>query len=211
MRITLYYDLLSPFAHVALHRLGELPAGTVVVPKPALLGALLKHHGQLGPAEITAKRDHTYRIACHLAGRYGVPIRFPSRHPFNPLAAMRILAGADAGLDTVRAAFATVFVDGIALDDETGLQALAARTGLDPALAQDDAARAKLRAETETAIACGVFGVPTFVPETDGEPGPTFWGVDGFDMLLSWLKTPDLFSRPPYGDLAAIEVGVKRA
>ena len=211
MQITLHYDLLSPFAHVALHRLGELPADVEIVPKPVLLGALLKHHGQLGPAEIPAKRDHTYRIACHLAERHGVPIRFPARHPFNPLTALRVLAGADAGLEIVKSAFDCIFVDGIAPDDEAGLAHFADKTGLDPALAQHDAAKAALRANTDTAIAAGVFGVPTFVPEIGGRPGPTFWGVDGFDMLLSWLKDPAMFARPPYADLDKVTVGVTRS
>lgn len=210
MQITLYYDLLSPFAHVALHRLGELPQTVKVHPKPALLGALLKHHGQLGPAEIPAKRDHTYRIALHLAERYGVETRFPRRHPFNPLSAMRMLAGANADLETVKQAFATVFVDGSALDDDAGMAAFVERTSLDPALAQDQSSKDALRASTEAAIAAGVFGVPTFVPDGDGEPGPTFWGVDGFDMLKTWLGEPGLFDREPYNDLATIEVGVKR-
>jgi 2-hydroxychromene-2-carboxylate isomerase len=33
------YDLLSPFAHVALKRLDELPADVTVRPVPVLLGA----------------------------------------------------------------------------------------------------------------------------------------------------------------------------
>ena len=35
--------------------------------KPVLFAALLKHHGQLGPAEIPPKRDWTYRQVQWLA------------------------------------------------------------------------------------------------------------------------------------------------
>ena len=38
-RITFYYDLISPFAHVALKRLSELPADVEIEPAPVLLGA----------------------------------------------------------------------------------------------------------------------------------------------------------------------------
>jgi 2-hydroxychromene-2-carboxylate isomerase len=64
--IELHYDLISPFAHVLLARLGELPAGVSVKPVPVLLGAILNHWGQRGPAEISAKRLHTYRQSVFL-------------------------------------------------------------------------------------------------------------------------------------------------
>ena len=210
MQIDLYYDLLSPFAHVVLYRLDELPGDVEIVPKPVLLGGLLKQYGQLGPAEIPVKRDHTYRIACHLAERYGAPIRFPRRHPFNPLAALRMLAGANADMDTVKAAFACVFVEGHPTDDDEGMAAFERMTGLDRSLADDEHAKVALRANTDEATARGVFGVPTFVPHVDGKPGPTFWGVDGFDMLRTWLAEPAMFERAPYVGLAEVEYGIRR-
>jgi 2-hydroxychromene-2-carboxylate isomerase len=115
--IDFFYDVISPFSHVALARIGELPSSVKIVAKPVLLGAILSHWGQLGPAEIAPKRLHTYRIATFLAQRHGVSMRFPPRHPFNPLAAMRILAGADADLAMVRRAFDFVFGEGRAPDN----------------------------------------------------------------------------------------------
>jgi DNA-binding MarR family transcriptional regulator len=54
--------------------------------KPVLFAALLKHHGQLGPAEIAAKRDWTYRQVQWLAHGNGLRLDLPAAHPFNPLA-----------------------------------------------------------------------------------------------------------------------------
>ena len=207
--ITLYYDILSPFAHVAVKRLHELPGDVVVRPRPVLLGAILGHWGQKGPAEIGPKRLHTYRQATHLASRYGVALRFPPRHPFNPLAALRLLAGADADLATVERAFDFVFGEGRSVDAPQDVQAFAQAIGVDAALAGDDDAKAKLRSSTDEAISLGVFGVPTFA--TDGSSGPElFWGVDSFDMLKDWLADETLFRRDPYAGLEAIEVGVVR-
>ncbi len=207
--IDFYYDIISPFSHVALARIGELPGDVTVNPKPVLLGAILAHWGQLGPAEIAPKRLHTYRIAAFLAERHHVSMRFPPRHPFNPLAALRILAGANADLAMVRRAFGFVFGEGRAPDNTGDLAAFADAVGAPLPLFEAETSKIKLRALTDEAISRGVFGVPTFVVQTPDGP-ELFWGVDAFDMLLSYLNDSQLFSRPPYAGLAAIEVGVRR-
>lgn len=204
-QIDFYFDIISPFAHVAMKRLAELPADVAVTPKPILLGPVLAHWGQRGPAEIAPKRLHTYRLSCFLGEKYGLTMRFPPRHPFNPLAAMRLLAGADADFAMAQRAFDFVFSDGRAPDNDVDLAAFAARIGVDPALAGEQGAKDRLRTFTDEAIARGVFGVPTFA--VDGE---LFWGVDAFDMLLAWLGEPGMFSRAPYAELERVETGIVR-
>lgn len=204
-----HYDIISPYAHVALARLGELPADVIVRPVPVLLGAILNHWGQRGPAEISAKRLHTYRQSVFLGKQHGVDVRFPPRHPFNPLKPLRLLAGADADLGTVRRAFDFVFSEGRAPDTDDELAAFAETVGIPVDLAADDAAKLALRTNTEQAIARGVFGVPSFVCATD-KGHEVFWGVDAFDMLLAWLDDETLFTHEPYRHLEDVTVGVER-
>ena len=214
-----HYDILSPFARVQLAMMGDLPDAVTVRPVPTLLGAVLKHWGQRGPAEIAPKRVHTYRLVTWLARRHGVTLAFPPRHPFNPLPAMRLLAGLEADLDAVRAAFVHVWDHGNAPDDEAGLRALADALGADPSLAVADRSKLLLRAATDGAIGRGVFGVPTFaVPgenrgvsgsENGSEDGHAlFWGVDAMPMLVDYLADPALFDG--MADLDAIEFAVAR-
>ena len=207
--IELHYDLISPFAHVVLARLDELPGDVTVKPVPVLLGAILNHWGQRGPAEISAKRLHTYRQSVFLGKQHGVDLRFPPRHPFNPLKALRLMAGADANLDTVRRAFDFVFRDGRAPDTDEELAAFAETVGIPVDLAGDDRAKAALRANTERAIGRGVFGVPSFVCAS-GSGHEVFWGVDAFDMLLAWLDDETLFKREPYRHLDDVTIGIER-
>ena len=56
--ITFYLDFISPYAYLAFEKLPEALMGhsVSVSYKPILFAALLKHHGQLGPAEIPGKR-----------------------------------------------------------------------------------------------------------------------------------------------------------
>ena len=47
-------------------------------------------------------------------------------------------------------------------------------------------AKQELRANTEQAIAEGVYGVPTFVVDTE-----RFWGLDQMEMLSEWFVNQD--------------------
>ena len=58
--ITFYFDFISPYAALAFEQLPESLMGLSygVTYKPILFAALLKRHGQLGPAEIKPNREH---------------------------------------------------------------------------------------------------------------------------------------------------------
>jgi 2-hydroxychromene-2-carboxylate isomerase len=90
--IDFYLDFISPYAHLAFEHLPEALEGlsVSVAYKPVLLGALLKHHGQLGPAEIPSKRSWTYRHVLWLGQAHGIPIEMPASHPYNPLPHLRL-------------------------------------------------------------------------------------------------------------------------
>ena len=91
-QITFYLDFISPFAYLAFEKLPETLAGLSyhVRYKPVLLGPLLRHHGLLGPAEVTPKRLWTYRHVLWLGHVHGIPIRMPATHPYNPLPHLRL-------------------------------------------------------------------------------------------------------------------------
>src|SRR5438105_8475545 len=96
--ITFYLDFISPYAWLAFEELPQALMGLSysVTYKPLLFAALLKHHGQLGPAEIPAKRDWTYRQVQWLAHSKGRTLDMPAAHPFNPLGLLRLALATDA-------------------------------------------------------------------------------------------------------------------
>ncbi|MEN8162322.1 MAG: hypothetical protein ABFS41_19780 [Myxococcota bacterium] len=57
-----FFDVISPFAYLQFARFGELSARIDITPVPVVFGGLLKHWGQLGPAEIPPKRRFVYRF-----------------------------------------------------------------------------------------------------------------------------------------------------
>ena len=64
----------------------DLPDDLEIKPVPVLFAGLLGHWGQLGPAEIPAKKLHTFHYSRWLADKRGLKLAGPARHPFNPLA-----------------------------------------------------------------------------------------------------------------------------
>ena len=181
--ITFYLDFISPYAWLAFDALPQALEGIShrVVYKPVVFGAMLKHHGQLGPAEIPAKRDWTYRQVQWQARAQGTPLQLPASHPFNSLALLRLATACDADGEPNRFVCETLFrhvwQGGAAADDATRLHALtqqlAPQRSVDAAEVKD-----QLKAHTEEAIARGVFGAPTFFVGTE-----MFWGQDRLDFV----------------------------
>ncbi|HEX7768911.1 MAG TPA: DsbA family protein, partial [Dokdonella sp.] len=161
MRADWYFDFISPFAFLQLPRVLALRARVEIVPVPIVFGAVLAHHGQLGPAEIAAKRAFTYRYVQWQADRAGIALRFPPAHPFNPLAALRLCVAAGGGWDAVSRIFAHFWRDGASGVDAGELAEVAQVIGVADAAAAiaSDAVKATLRENTGRALAAGVFGV----------------------------------------------------
>jgi 2-hydroxychromene-2-carboxylate isomerase len=202
-----YFDFVSPFAYLQCAVFPKLPEAVVVRQKPVLLAALLNHRGTLGPAEIPGKREFTYRQVLWLAQRHGVALRLPPRHPFDPLAVLRLAVALDASPEIVRRIFDFIWAEGRDPSDPAELAALGAELGVaDPqAVVADPKVKARLRGNTDEAIATGVWGVPTFVAD-----GLCFWGFDAADMLLAHLEDPSRFSTGAYARVAGLSGVVRR-
>ena len=209
-QITFYLDFISPFAYLAFEQLPVALKGVSysVTHKPVLFGAILKHHGQLGPAEIAPKRDWTYRHVLWLAHSLGVPLQMPVSHPFNPLGLLRLAVACDADGTPNRYVCETLFrhvwCGGAEASDAARLQTITQQ--LQPMrAANSDEVKAQLKANTDEAITRGVFGVPTF--EVDGK---LFWGVDALPLLRAYLLGDPWFEGG-WDSVASVAAGVKRS
>ena len=207
--ITCYLDFISPYAYLAFEALPQHLMGVShrMVYKPVLFAAMLKHHGQLGPAEIAGKREWTYRQVAWLSKQLDVPLDMPQSHPFNPLALLRLAVACSADGEPNRYVCETIFKHvwqgGAAADDAARLQALTQQ--LAPQRSVDaPEVKAQLKANTEEAIARGVFGVPTFVVDNK-----VFWGLDALPMMRAYLDGDQWFGSA-WDTAASIQQGVKR-
>jgi len=207
MRITWYFDFISPFAWLQWPRVKALAATQPVVLRPIVFAGLLDHHGQKGPAEIPGKREFTYRHALWRARQAGQSLNFPPQHPFNPLAALRLCIAAGADVAATDAIFDWIWAQGRAGDSVEALAPLAAKLGIDdPAAAiAVPAVKAQLKANFDEAMAEGVFGVPTLSLD-----GRLFWGDDAHEFALTCLHDPAVWDDPEMRRVAALPVGIAR-
>ncbi len=208
--ITFHFDVISPYAYLAFEQLPQALAGIShsVAYKPVLFGAVLQHFGQLGPAEIQPKRTWTYRQINWLAKEQGVSLQMPASHPFNPIGLLRLgIACGQGGACNryvTQMLFEHVWQGALEASDAERLQALAQK--LQPKRAIDDAAvKAELKANTDAAIAEGIFGVPTM--EVDGQ---LFWGLDALPMLRAYLAGDDWFGSPAWRTAGELPAGIVR-
>ncbi len=209
--ISFYLDFISPYAYLAFEELPQALMGLsyTVTYKPLLFAAMLKHHGQLGPAEIPSKRDWTYRQVLWLAHNKGRTLDMPAAHPFNPLGLLRLALATDRNGQPNRYVCETLFkhvwVGGADAADAARLAAITQQLApaRDPS---DEAVKVQLRAHAEEAITKGVFGVPAF--EVDGK---VFWGLDGLPMLRAYLQGDAWFDGPQWASSQAVASGAARS
>jgi 2-hydroxychromene-2-carboxylate isomerase len=185
--VEFWFDPISPYAWLAARSLARLEgAGLRLRFMPVLFAGLLKAHGNIGPAELPAKRSYTFRDVMREAARRGLPFAGPSGHPFNPLAALRMCTALEddgARRRLALALMAACWEGGEDISDAAVLARLADDAGFDGKdllqRAVTPAVKQALAAATDAAIAEGIFGVPTF--RLDGE---LFWGGDRIETLM---------------------------
>lgn len=209
-RLYFFFDFISHNAYLAWHRIPAIAAahGLVLTPVPVVFGALLTHYGQVGPAEVPAKSRWMLGNVLRKARRHGIAISPPASHPFNPLLPLRaVCAERDPArrLALVDRIFRATWAEGLAVDRAEGLAPL-----LGPGLleaAQDAAAKQALRENTDSAIAGGVFGVPSMRVR-----GELFWGFDDLEFLDAFLggRDPLAGDADPYAGWSAVRPSVQR-
>jgi 2-hydroxychromene-2-carboxylate isomerase len=181
--VKFYFDAISPYAWLAWRPLKEITArhGIVLDPVPVLFAGLLKANGQLGPAEIPNKRLWLIKDVMRRADSQGMKVLAPPTHPFNPLLALRV-ASIDMEIDTkhnlVQELLDAAWRHGKDISNDSVVADICTSVGLSGKLcvqrAREEAdVKDRMKTQTESAVAAGVFGVPT--TSVNGE---LFWGSE---------------------------------
>lgn len=193
--LSFYFDYLSPYAFFASRQLPALcqKHGVKLDYCPALFAGLLNHWGQLGPAEIPPKARHTAKQCMRYAAMNGITYNGPKYHPFNPLTSLRVSTVEVAGEDQAKVIdclYSLGWEEGGDLgDDETIAEALVTADLDGPGLVarcKEPLVKKALRANTNSAIGRGVFGVPTMLIDDQ-----LFWGIDQLEYLDLYLQGKD--------------------
>ena len=207
-KVDWYFDFISPFAYLQFSQFKQFAGELDITIHPILFGALLKHWGQLGPAEIVPKRVFTYRFFKWKADRMEVEYIMPPSHPFNPLPALLSCIAGNSTFEVTQEIFNIIYKQGWQPDQKEGivkLEAIASKHTSHHSNLDEKSLKKILRSNTSKAIKNGVFGVPTFVVE-----GQVFWGGDASDMMLDFIKNPGLFSSKEMKRISSMPMGLIR-
>ena len=185
--LELIFDFGSPNAYLCMKALPELldRARADLVITPCLLGGIFKATGNKAPmiqyADAPAKLAYENLEMRRFIAKHGLTKFSINPHfPVNTLTIMRgaIVADDEGHLDDyVDAVNRAMWEEGLKMDDPEVIATFLSANGFDgPALlarTQEPDIKAKLAQNTETAVARGVFGIPTFFVK-----GEMFFGKD---------------------------------
>ena len=190
-----FFDVASAYSWLASTQVEALAArtGARAVWRPFVLGFAFRATGNETPARIPAKAAWMKADLGRWARRHGVPYTYPSRFPIASMGALRLLVAArrlegDAAVPRLAATlFDAAWGHDRDMTDPRVLARCAQDAGCDPerllAALEAPETKAELKANTDDAIARGVFGAPAFF--VDGE---LYWGNDRLDFVEDALR-----------------------
>jgi 2-hydroxychromene-2-carboxylate isomerase len=192
--VEFYFDFGSPTTYLAWTQLPKLcqDEGATLVYKPILLGGVFQMTGNASPAAIPAKGVYMGADLARFARRYGVPFAFNPYFPINTLTMMRIATGVASSRPSeldgfLGAIFPAMWVEGRNLADIAVLSGVLGDAGLAAdglvAMASDPRVKDALKAETESAVARGIFGAPSMFVGDE-----LFFGQDRLDFVREALQ-----------------------
>lgn len=183
-----FYDYVSPYSYLANAALGDADFGKVRY-RPMLLGAVMQATGNRPPASVEAKGRYLHTDLQRWAAHYGVPLTLNTVFPQNTMYALRLAIVADERGDfddLHRRLFTAMFIEDRDLSRPETLEQILGEADLDASAylagIEDPDVKAKLKANTEEAVARGAFGAPTFFV---GEQ--MFFGNDRFEFIREAL------------------------
>ena len=191
--IEFYFDFGSPTAYLAHKRLQQLRQQYEfqLDYRPILLGGVFKATGNNSPVAIPAKGKYMLEHDLpRFAALYDVELNFNPHFPINTLNLMRgaIASQQQSYADNyLNSVFNAVWVEGKNMGDPEVVAEVLQAAGLDAdsilAASQHPDVKASLIAITESAVARGVFGVPTlFIGQQ------MFFGQDRFQFVEMALQ-----------------------
>jgi 2-hydroxychromene-2-carboxylate isomerase len=183
VKVDWYFDFASPLCYVCLARLRELPKGTQVVCRPIRLEAASLRQGR----RTTDKTHERYarRWSLWRAARLDLPLRFPSRHPFDSTPHLRLAIAAGGTSEAVAHIFEHLWTGGADPEDQVRFAELCRAFGLDQVRIAVPEVRDALRRNCGTAASLGIFDAPAFAVERE-----IFCGVEAVEFVSAFIADP---------------------
>ncbi|KRB83872.1 2-hydroxychromene-2-carboxylate isomerase [Noviherbaspirillum sp. Root189] len=188
-KIEFFFDVGSPYSYLAYHQLPKIAhaRNASILWRPMLLGGVFQATGNASPANVPLKAVYSKVDLERWARRFNVTFNHNPHFPINTLQLMRGAVAMQMRSDAefhryLSAIFSAMFEHPRNLGNPEEVAAVLEGAGISPLLflelIKDDKVKAKLKSDTEEAVARGVFGAPTFFVGSD-----MYWGQDRLDFV----------------------------
>jgi 2-hydroxychromene-2-carboxylate isomerase len=168
-----FFDFASATSYLAYTQLPKIAAArnARIVWRPILLGAVFKATGNVSPVTVAAKGRWMFGDLQLWGKRYGVTFTPTPHFPVNSLTVLRGAVAMQMRMPQeflryVDLMFRAIWESHRNLNQQDEIAAVLREAGFDPdrilALVSDPAVKQQLKANTDEAVARGVFGAPTF-------------------------------------------------
>ncbi|KAI4720116.1 putative 2-hydroxychromene-2-carboxylate isomerase [Aureobasidium sp. EXF-10727] len=201
-KLTLFVDIVSPFAYMAFHVLQRSPAFTPVQITyiPIFLGGVMKACDNRPPITITNKAAYIESDRKRWSAYANIPMgeQMPKDFPPLTLHVMRALAVVEQHhttklQDCIAALYKGMWVDGKTVHKPEVFEAVLAEVlgteGAKKVVEQSTQpeAKARLQANTDLAFKEGAFGLPWFVATNREGVTEKYWGFDHLGQVVEHL------------------------
>lgn len=192
--VEFYFDFGSPASYLAWTQLPAIAAqhDARLVYRPVLLGGIHKATNNTSPATIASKGAWMQVDLARFARRYGVQFRYNPHFPINTLMLMRAATGLQMQdealfLQYVDVVYRAMWEQPRNMAEPATIAEVLAAGRLDVSLllqlTESPAVKAKLKEDTEAAVARGLFGAPTMFVGNE-----MFFGQDRLDFVKEALS-----------------------
>lgn len=187
--IEFFFDVGSPYSYLAYHQLPKIAQArnANILWRPMLLGGVFQATGNASPVTVPLKAAYSQVDLERWARHFNVTFNQNPHFPINTLQLMRgavamQMRSNDEFHRYLSAIFSAMFEHPRNLGIPEEVAAVLEGAGISPLLflelIKDDKVKAKLKSDTEEAVARGVFGAPTFFVGSD-----MYWGQDRLEFV----------------------------
>ncbi len=206
MKLSFYFDFLSPYSYLAWCWLRENRERFSVDWEfiPVTLANIIHAQDTKGPGEIEPKRNYLMRDLLRVTQVKNIPFQPPKPLPFNSLYALRLSLKECSGLESkdqqfqmIDHFFCAAWQEGKNIGDTEIVKDVLKKMSLPAEVWLEKVGtkelRKALKINTKEAISQGIFGLPTFLVHNEGEGAEPelFWGFDSTPYLTQYLQGED--------------------